>query len=346
MGLGACTSTTPATACLTRADCTATAECIAGRCVSAALDSGRNDAGSPSDAGDASVEADAQADDAMVADDAFAREDAFVEVDAGPPPPGDSCSDAISLALDSGGHGHAEGELGVFRHDHATYCNAPDAPDVVYVIDIPPGAHDIEVRTVGDGATDTVVAMSEACRGDDFYSCHDDRAPGVHDTRMILHRYSPTQVFILVGGFANGDVGHFSLDVDVTAVADTSTCATPIDLTGGAFVVAWGATTDAAPHPSCLTTTPVVSDVYALHRDAEMFVDSLDAYFGDVQGAITLVDSCTAPITEPWCALSTWVDSRYFGLGVYSMPFQTPDLGYLVVTAGAASESYSFSFYP
>jgi hypothetical protein len=350
-GLVACAPTAPSSACLTRADCAASEECVAGRCLAAGTDGGTSPDGgaspdasapTPDAADDAAQSGDAYAADTLVPDDAF-----VAPIDAGPPPPGDTCADPLPVVLDAFGHGHAEGELAGYHHDHPIYCGEADGLDRVYVVDLPAGVHDVELRTAGAAGTDTMVAMSESCAGEgSFYSCHDDRAPGVHDSRMILHRYDASRVFVLVRGYAIDDVGHFTLDVDVSPVADTSTCGAGIDITGGAFVVAWGAATDAAPHPSCLPDTMIVSDVYRMSRGTELSIAGIEVYFGDVQGAFAVVDTCSAPITETWCSLSTWFSDGYYGLSIYDMPFQTPDVGYLLVGAGAASRSYSFSFYP
>ncbi len=341
-GVAACASPPASTACLSRTDCTGTEECIAGRCVASDVDAGPgHDAATvPTDAGlDVGPDQDAFAEDAGI------ETDAFSEPDAAEPAPGDSCANPITLTLDAMGHAHAEGELAAYGHDYDTYCDETGAPDLVYAIELPPGTRDVEITTAGP--TDTVVAFSETCAGSgEFYSCNDDRSPDDHHPRMILHRFGSSQLFVLVGGYGSGDIGPFALDVSVTSVADSSSCATTgIDLTGGAYVVAWSPATNMAPTPSCLGA-PLVSDVYRVDRMGQMTVESINAYFGDVQGAIALVDDCSAPVTESWCEVSSWTDSSYFGLGASAQPFQAPDVGYFVVSAGPASTAYTFEFYP
>jgi hypothetical protein len=334
----ACAPTPQSSACLTRADCASGEECVAGRCEPANLDGGpARDTGRPTDTG--GPERDAHATDAGLETDSSTQ-------DASGSRAGESCANPISLTLGPGGTVSVEGELGAYRPDHSTFCGNDSGRDVVYRLGLPDGLVDIEIRTRGE-LTDTVVAMSETCDGaGEFYSCHDDRAPEVADTRMILHRYpSSPDLFVMVRGYDGDAVGAYTLDIAVTPVADTSDCSTSIDLTGGAYVVAWGATTDEAPHPSCLSAGPQVSDVYRMRRDGETTIDSLDAYFGDVQGAISDVDSCAAPITESWCAGAIFM-TDYFGLGAGSLPLHAPELGYLVVSGLAGSRSYSFSVYP
>jgi hypothetical protein len=344
----------PATsnACLTRADCASSEICIAGRCVTTDTDGGSaRDSGPMSSDGAAD---DTGTDvDAFVADDAGARDampgiDAPTLPDAHVPVHGDSCADPITLTLDGSGHAHAEGDFTDFVSDHRTYCGGDfAAADAVFFLDLTGGPEDVEINVAGSDGTDTTVAMSETCAGEgEFYSCHDDRAPSDPRPRMILHRFPSPRLYVLVRAFSTSDTGHFTLDIDVTPVADTSSCTTPIDLTGGAYVAAWSALTDLAPNPSCLPDLPYASDVYRVLSRGEMTVQSIDGYFGDTQGAISMIDSCAAPTTESWCALSSWTSDSYYGVGGSMLPFQATPLGYVVVTQPRGSYSYSFSFYP
>jgi hypothetical protein len=333
-----------ATACLTERDCAPGEQCNSGRCVAVARDAGgadtrRDDAGATDAAGPDAARLD---EDAALADGGSetdaAPSDAASRVDAGPMP-GESCSDPIRLEL-VGGSAHFDGVLGDYGADHDTFCGETGAPDVVFVIDIGPGVHDVDLVT-GPRDTDSMIGISDAC--DVFYDCDDDRSDSDHGARMVLHRYPGTRVFVMVKGYDPGDVGRFTLDVTVSDTTRAgSTCASPIDLGGGAKVVAWPVSTASTLAASCGDSDALI-DVYRLGPEPDGTIAEVSGYFGDEPRAVAVVSSCTAPTGESWCEAATNTSGSYWQVFQNDVPAAGAGDQFVTIVGGAVPGTSAYS---
>ncbi len=351
--LAACSPAPPAsTACLTRTDCPAGQECLFGRCAPTVTDTGpmadgglANDGGAmdvgpgrvDSGSADASdIDSGAELD-AGVETDA-ATLDASMAPDAGPLP-GESCSNPITLDVVAG-RAHATARLDDYRGDHDTFCGEMGARDVVYVLDVGSGIHDIDIVT-GPGSVDTVLAISDRC--DTFYDCDDDRSGSDHGARIVLHRFPAPRVFLMVRGYGTATLGTFTLDVVVTDVpASGSTCATTtIDLSGGGKVIAWPGTTTVPLTTSCAAMGPML-DAYRLGPQADGTISEISAYFGSTARSVAVVSDCSGAPGESWCEAATLTGSAW---QVFQMDVPTAGAGdqFITIVGGAVPGAGAYS---
>jgi hypothetical protein len=228
-----------------------------------------------------------------------------VEVDAGPLA-GESCGNPIAIPL-VGGRGHTTGTLAGYRPDYDTFCGENDAGDVVFMLDVGPGVHDIDVVS-GPADLDTIVAISDGC--DSFYDCDDDRSSTDHGARLLLHRFPGERVYFMVKGYDRTIAGTFTLDVTVTTAAPEGlTCTNALDLTGGAKVIAYPATTTSTLTTSC--GGPRLIDAYRLAPEADGTIASIFAWFGSDPRSVAVVANCSAAPGETWCEASTFATSAW-----------------------------------
>jgi hypothetical protein len=360
--LGACAPAPPATAaCLTRSDCRGGEECIFGRCTAseddaaAVPDSGTPtdgnvtmDSGLPLDAGSTdagSVDAfasdapptDAASPDAAIGDAATSIDAASV-LDAGPVP-GESCASPIPVTLVAG-RAHLTGRLADYRPDHGTFCGEDTGRDVVYVVEVGSGIHDIDVVS-GPATLDTVVGISGDC--DTFWDCEDDRSGADHGARLILHRWPGPRAYFVVKGYDATVVGDYTFDVTVTdAAAGGTTCASPIDLTGGGKVIAWTPNATSPLAASCAPTGPLI-DAYRLGPEADGTIGEISAYFGDDARSVAVVQTCSATPGETWCAASTMPSSSAWEVFQRDVPAVATAQQFIAILGGPVPGSNAYS---
>jgi hypothetical protein len=304
--LAACGAAPPTSAaCLTRSDCAAGEECISGSCTAFTRDAGL----------DAAALVDAPADDGGAEDASFVdvgTEDTGGEngedasLDGGPGPMGESCANPIPIPLVAG-RGHVTGTLDEYRADYDTFCGENDAVDVIFVLDVGAGVHDIDVVS-GPADVDTVVAISDGC--DEFYDCDDDRSMDDQGARIVLHRFPRERVYLMVKGFDRMSTGTFTLDVTVTdATFEARTCGTALDVTGGAKVISFPPATTSTLTTTCGGTS--LQDTYRLAPEPDGTISSIFAWFGGDPRSVAVVNDCSAAPGESWCGTATFAGSAF-----------------------------------
>ena len=159
----------------------------------------------------------------------------------------DDCGSAQQIMVGPSGTGTVTGSLGGFADDYQAnaICRpASGGRDAVYFIDVPRGAHDVTIDTIGSTA-DTILAVGFSCDARGFQTlCNDDydRRVGT-DSRVWLHRVgsssAATRVYILVDGYDSGATGSYTVNVRVEgpAVDGCSAPGGPFDISGGGSLV-------------------------------------------------------------------------------------------------------------
>ena len=149
-------------------------------------------------------------------------------------PVSESCDDATTLTLVNG-LATAEGNFRQLIADHGTACGENGGHDAVYRIELD-GVNDVFIDTLGS-ETATVLAFASDCSNDDFFlRCAGSISEDQRNSRLIVHRYSRSEMYILVDTPNEQTVGAYKLRVRVKSAAGDQCGEEALDISSGATV--------------------------------------------------------------------------------------------------------------